>query len=539
MKTSEKLSFPKLENEYLENILRQLVNQHTIIQMFFTRESSCMYSYLLIHIGKNMDAQQLQQNKWVKKVRNRYQINVCFIYSGRLHHRFSLGHPFVEFYCQPSALIYQNEDSVNPLIITRDWKKYKKKFNGFAESFYHDHDLHRVQIQNLISEGSSNSVFTSYARMIEYDLEYLEELYSGKKSASPSLDERINNLIEYIPEIQKYFVRNSHSKYYLTDLFVKAKEASINDDEAIYKDEMYEAARIAEQSLYRLIEARFDELKKLIKKGSYKKNEVSCQIDDRPKDIILDIAIETILKSVEAEQIYLFHQIAYGEKKTYYLMLIARGAGNEKLKLITQSLKSKTDGKYDFVLLSHSRYWIQTNLYQHQSFFTSIIQGKYLIHSSSQYHPEFHWEIPHNPYHADLHFYYKPTKDIALQFFTIVNNGKENHQGLEYFFALFFMSFCRTYIFVKTYYLPNYLSNQTLWQLCIYADSDIRKYSYLIEQFWTDFFPYLDRHMTLHHKLSKLNKEEVDQMNVIVEKLMYELHNLVIEDGLLLSFEQE
>jgi hypothetical protein len=83
------------------------------------------------------------------------------------------------------------------------------------------------------------------------------------------------------------------------------------------------------------------------------------------------------------------------------------------------------------------------------------------------------------------------------------------------------------------------LSNQTLWQLCIYADPDIRKYNYLIEQFWTDFFPYLDRHMMLHHKLSKLNKEEVDQMNVIVKKLMSELHNLVIEGGLLSNFEQD
>jgi hypothetical protein len=45
--------------------------------------------------------------------------------------------------------------------------------------------------------------------------------------------------------------------------------------------------------------------------------------------------------------------------------------------------------------------------------------------------------------------------------------------------------------------------------------------------------------MTLNHKLSKLNREEVAQMNVIVEKLMNELHNLVIEDGLLLSFEQD
>lgn len=171
MKTSKKLSFPKLENEFLENILRQLVNQYTVIQLFFTKEPTPLFSQLIIHIEKNNDAQQLQLNKWVKKVRNRYQVEVYFIYSTKLHHRFSLGQPFIELYCQPSALIYQNSAAVNPLTITRDWKKYKKHYTVFQERFYHDHDLHTSQIQNLISEGCSNSVFTSYARWIEYDLE--------------------------------------------------------------------------------------------------------------------------------------------------------------------------------------------------------------------------------------------------------------------------------------------------------------------------------------------------------------------------------
>jgi hypothetical protein len=538
MKTLEKLSLPKLENEYLEDILRQLANQYTITQMFFTKQPSSMFSYLIIHIEKNIDAQKLQQNKWVKKVKKNFHIAVYFICSSRLRHHYSLGFPFIAFYCRPSAVIYQNEAMQDSFFITREWNKYKKRFNLYQDNFYHDHDLYNCQVKNLISEGSSNSVFTSYARLIEYDLDYLEELYCGNKSTLISLDERISNLIEYIPEIQKYFVRISYNKFYLTDLFVKAKEATA-DDEAIYKQEMYEAVGIAQQSLYRLIEERLNELKKLIKKELFARHEVSCQIDDKPKDIILSTAIETILKGCEVEQIYLYHQINYGEKTTYYLMLIAKGVGNQKLKQLTQSLKSKIDGKYDFVLLSHSRDWIQTNLYQNQSFFSKIIQSKYLTYSSSKYLPELHWEIPHNPYHADLHFYYTPTKDIALQFFTIANETKENYQGLEYFFAIFFISFCRTYIFVKTYYLPNYLSNQTLWQLCIYANADIRKYNYLIEQFWTDFFPYLDRHMTLNHKLSKLSKEEVGKMNIIVEKLMDELHNLVVEDTDLLSFEQE
>ena len=83
--------------------------------------------------------------------------------------------------------------------------------------------------------------------------------------------------------------------------------------------------------------------------------------------------------------------------------------------------------------------------------------------------------------------------------------------------------------------MPNDLSSQALWQLCIYADADIRKYNYLLEQFWTDCFPYLNKHRVLHHKLSKLDKEQVVQMKVIVEKLTDELHELVVE-GRLLDF---
>ena len=535
MKTSEKLTFPKLENEFLENVLRKLVSQHTIIQLFFTKKTSCLFSNLIIHIEKNSDAPKLQQDKWVKKVRNLYQIDVLFICSTKLHHRFSLDFPFFELYCQPSAIIYQNVASENSIAITRDWKKYKKRFNELQERFYNDHDLHKSQVQNLISEGASNSIFTSYARLIEYDLEYLEELYCGNKWDSLNLDERINNLAEYIPAIQKYFVKNSPNKYYLVDLFEKAKEAT-QDDDAIYKSEMYQAVGIAEQGLYNFIEVRFEELKKSIKKGYVKGSKVSSEIvDNKPKDVILDTTLQTIVKAVAVEQIYLYHQITYYEKTTYYLMLIAMGVGTEKLKSITQSLKSKTGENYNFILISHNRYWIQNNLYQNQNFFGSILQPKFLIYSSNDHLPEFHWEVPHNPYHADLSLFYKSTKECAMQFFTIINNPEENYCGLNSLFSLFFLSFCRTYIFVKTYYLPNYLSSQALWELCIYADAGLRKYNYLIEQFYTDFFPYLDKYRILHHKLSKLDKKEVDQMNTIVKKLMDELHHLVVKGGLLLN----
>jgi hypothetical protein len=86
-------------------------------------------------------------------------------------------------------------------------------------------------------------------------------MHVGSMFNSLPLEERINKMIGYIPNIQKYFVRTSHTKYYITDLFVKAKEDAIDDDaiynDAIYNDEMYKILGITKQSLYRQIEERF------------------------------------------------------------------------------------------------------------------------------------------------------------------------------------------------------------------------------------------------------------------------------------------
>lgn len=536
MKTSEKLIFPQLENEYLENMLRQLVHKYNIIQMFFTRTQSSAFSKLIINIDSSIDAQKHQNSKWVRKVKERFQIDILFVFSSKLRHHYSLGDPFKAFYCRESAIIYQNNEFTNSIFKTMEWQKFKKRFNGFENNFHHDHDLHRCQIRNLISEGSSNSVYTSYSRLIEYDLQCLEEFYTGNKSDSTDLNERINHLIPYIPVIQKHFVKASKGGYYLIDLFEQAKEAS-SDEEAMYRNEMFESVEKTEENLYSIICDRFSEFRKLIKKEYREEQEVLCS--NESKDKILETAVQTILESVEPEQIYLFNQVASHEKTAYYLLLVTDGIGNEKLKLIVNRLKNKKDGNSVFVLISHSRQWIQNNLYEYQSFFEKIIKEEQLIYSSNEYHPEFHWESPHKPYHGDLHLYYKSAEKSFLQFSLIATNADGNYCGLTSIFSLFFMSFCRTYIFAKTYYMPNYLPSQTLWQLCIYADADIRKYNYLTEQFWTDFFPFLDRNRAVFNCWDRLKVEQLDQMTVIVEKLMNELRIAVVESGLLKNFEQD
>jgi len=529
MKTSKKITFSVLQNEYLENILHQLVHQHAIINIFYTPQASGL-SHLIIHLEHSLAVAPLQSSAWVRKAKMQYQTAVVFFSSSQLAHRRSLGHPFVACYCHASALIYENESQENLFKSERSWKQEKKKIKAFSECFYHDHDLQQSLLQCLISEEGGNSVFASYARLLDYELQHLEELYCGRADASSSLEERITKLTDYIPAIQKYFVKGKSNAYYLTELFEKVQRTA--NGESFYRTELYEALDIADRNLFDLICGRYSEMKRLLKRRGVKCDAVPL-IENAMTISLPDEAMELILRLNKVEQIYLYHQAVYGAKTISYLLLVAQGVSNEQLGRLGQSLKSRMGEGHEFVVISHDRYWIQSNLYASQQFFSTIMQNRFLVYASHAHHPELHWEVPHEPYHADLYFYYRPAKDSASQFMAIAGNATENYQGLDGVFAQFFLSFCRTYIFVKTYYVPNYLSSEALWQLCLYGDEGLRKYQYLIDNFWTDFFCYVDVQAKGCLRLSRLDNGKVEEMHILVGKLMGVLHDEVVEGGLL------
>ncbi len=79
--------------------------------------------------------------------------------------------------------------------------------------------------------------------------------------------------------------------------------------------------------------------------------------------------------------------------------------------------------------------------------------------------------------------------------------------------------------------MPNYLSFQSLWQLCLYGNPDLIRYQYLFDGFLLKIIPTLEYHKILRHKFTCLDKEVVDQMKTLVEKLMNELDELVKKEG--------
>ncbi|UTX48812.1 hypothetical protein [Chryseobacterium sp. MA9] len=307
------------------------------------------------------------------------------------------------------------------------------------------------------------------------------------------------NLSLYIPEIQKYFVKQNSDSYYLLNLIEEVKRDT-------NEDEMYKAFTIAEHSLFFLIKIRLDHFKNLIKNSFAEKentdNRLITDITDQ-KDEPLDMAVETIISSKELEEMYLFHKVVYGEITTYYLLLIGFNISNDFLRNIRHKIRNRSAETNDYVLIAHDRQWIQKSLCIQQPFFVNIIQKKNKIYESNPYHPEPHWENPHDTSYSNylsLQSFCKSTESSAKQFLGIVKNKEENYQGLPYVFSLFFLSFCRTYIFAKLCYEPHYLPSHFLWKLCLYANPELKRHEYLFDEFRLKFFSFLDHNRTLHHR---------------------------------------
>ncbi|WP_312903218.1 hypothetical protein [Chryseobacterium taichungense] len=522
-------SFSLLENEFLQGILKQLISENYVIrEILYNAVIDSKRKFLIIFMEQTADIEVLRKQYWVQKAFKEHQFKIFFHHSARAERQLSLGNPLFEFYFKSSSVVYRNENYKEPIYQLRDWKKYKKKFNTYENGFYHDHDLLSTQFNSFMSEKSSLSVVSAFEKLLEYDLECLENLYYGNYSKDNNLNKRIKALSLYVPEVQKIFVTQNSSNYYLINLCEEVRRDT-TEDETIYIDEMYKALSIAEESLYRMIQLRFDELKNLIKTTATKQNESEPTLKECQKSEVVNKAVQIITFAKEIEEIYLFDTSIYGETTTYYMLLIGFNISNEFLRGIRHKIRTKSTEKYDFVLIAHDRQWIQKKLFIYQSFFANIMQSKNKIYESHSYHPELHWEEPYKGAFGNyltIQKFYQATNNSANQIIRIIESEDKNYQGLPYLFSLFFLSFCRTYIFSKLSYEPHSLPSHFLWKLCLYANPDLKKVEYQFDEFRLRFFTYLDCNRSLRHRLDVFEAEELEKIKSITTLLMLELNKL-------------
>ena len=522
MKTNTESGFSKVENEALSEKLYQLIREFPIAYIFYYPGKVSEPAHITIITSDPGQVERIESRKWIRNSRNESNTLFHVIFQGKMNFEYRTGNPFIACYCRRSAIIYQNpKEKECP---ETDWGSFKKRFNRYRESYYHDRDILLSEANRFHSRGSLTGMFLSYLDIYEYIIRFLEILFIGHAFDSMDLHERIKQLTHLVPSIEGVFVKKSGKEYYLVSELEKAKEVAENGDEVQLNESLYESIVESELQLHKLVSDRFLELKKQLKSDAL----IQKSTDDpgsSTEDKELSSIIFKVLEIREVEEIYLFYQSQNHYTTTYFLLLIGKGLGTEILNQIRQSVKAKSEGKHEVVLIGHTRIWIQTNLFYHQAFFKKVMVPENLRYQSNKNHPAIHWENPYTPEYPDLDHYYISSIKLAAQYFILRENAEnENYEGLGELFARAVLRILRTFIYSKLSYFPHYLPAFNVWKLCIYAEPNLDKVEFLFEKCsGENFYTELGNYNRFYHGISMLTTDKLSVMDEMLQLLLQKL----------------
>lgn len=518
-------------NDFLSNQLKQIITEFpSVLEIYYCSNTIEMTSYLLIHLSNRSDIDIITNRKGIKKLFKDYGIIVLLFDCNTLRYKFEHGYPLIEFIYQEEHLLYQKEGIIFDKLTTRGFKEFNNQYNIYKERYYQDHDLLSSELNTHKSLDAVSSVFLLYERLFELHLQYLEELYVGHTTSINNLHQRIKAISKFNPEIESLFLKKSEEEYYLITLINRVKEA-IEEQREVYYDECFDAFEKVENQLHNFVQDRFKSLKRLIKYQTSNPIISEIAIEFNKQETFNDIIIERCLnQNQRIEEIYLYQTLTLGSQTIYYLLIIGDKFANEQIKNLELSLQDKFNKQTNFVIIAHTKIWIQTELYSSQDFFASIIKNKNKIYTSSKYNASLHWLVPHASLYTDLYYYNSITNNTAkelLKNLQKLKKGQECKQSIPYLLSLYFMSFCRTYILAHLSYLPNYLSSYSLWLLCINVKTNLTKYQYLFDKFGNKFFPLLDYYRVLHQRRISFDTEKSKVLIELVTQLQAELKIIV------------
>ena len=523
MKTTIKPDFSIPGNDQLTGKLRQLTHEFPLSYIFYHPANSKEAAHIVIIAEETNNVEIIGSRKWIRNNKDEKPILFHITCQEKMKVELRSGNPFFAWYCQKSAIIYQNPEAKE--CQNTDWPSFKKRFKRYSGNYSHDRDNLLIAVNRFQDLDSLTGLFVSYLSVFEYGIRYLEILYIGRSFESENLHQRIKHLIEFIPEMEGIFVPRNGNEYFLISELVKAKDFAEDGDEIRLNDKLMDNFSETEAKLHKMVFSRLSELKSLIKSG-FPKHPVVGQAGFSTGDDELAQVITQIVKIHPVEEIYLFHQIQNSQHTTCFLLLIGEGLGTEILNRIQQSVNSRFEGKYPVVLIGHSRTWIQTNLFYQQPFFSKIMKPENLRFQFHPNHPSIHWEDNNTPEYPDLEYLNRSAINLAAQYFVLRNNSeKDNTEGTFDLFSKSVMRIFRTLVYSKLSYLPNYLPAFNLWKLCVYAEPGLEKLEFLYEKLsGTDFFKEVNKRTLFHHDLSRLTEKKLLIMDEILNTLLKELN---------------
>ncbi len=526
MRTITESGFSKVENEALREKLYQLSCEFDINYIFFQLLKKSELAHITIVTSEPGQVESIASRKWIQNSGEKSNALFHVIFRGKMDFEYRAGNPFVACYCRKSAIIYQNPEAKE--CPETDWITFKKKFKRYRENYYYNHNILLSESNRFQKLGSLTGMFLSFLNIYQYNIRFLEILCIGHSFDSMDLHQRIKQLAHFVPRIEGVFVKKNGNEYYLVAELEEAKEVAEGGDETRLNDSLYESIAEAELKLHKLISTRFSELKRQIKSNIRvevaKEYEFRRQITGEGNRELSQL-ITQIVTIQAVEEIYLFHQTQNLGSVTYYLLLIGERLGTETLSRIQQSVTAKSENKLTVVLLGHSRFWIQSNLFCNQTFFKKVMVPENLKFQSTLNHPSIHWEKPYTSEFPDLDHFYHASVRIAKQYFVLRENAdNDNTEGISELFGKSLLRILRTLVYSKLSYLSNYLSAFNLWKLCVFAEPELEKLEFLFEKCSGEhFFRELNNHNRFHYGISRLNEEKLLTMDEILQLLLQKL----------------
>ena len=527
MKTTIKPDFSILGNDILTGKLNQLTSEFPIAYIFYQPANEKEAAQIVNITEEYQDVETVESRKWIRNNKDEKTIWFHISCKSKMKAELRAGNPFFAWYCQKSAVIYQNPSAKD--CQDTDWPSFKKRFKRYTLAYHHDRENLLTAVNRFQELDSLTGLFTSYLSVFEYTIQYLEMLYTGSNFESENLHQRIKHLIELLPEMESIFVPKNGKEYYLISELEKANDFAEDGDEIRLNEKLMDSFSQAEEKLHKMALSRLSELKAFVKSGFRKQLLTDKRELSMLGDQVTEISAQ-IVKIHPVEEIYLFHQIQNSRHSTYFLLLIGESLGTETLNRMQQSVNSRFQGKYSVVLIGHSRSWIQTNLFYQQAFFQKIMKQENLRLQSRPNHPTIHWENPFESVQPDLEYLHSSAIKLSAQYFVLRNHSESsNTEGIFDLFSKSVLRIFRTLVYSKLSYLPNYLPAFTLWKLCIYADPELEKLEYLFEKLsGEDFFKEMNKGNHFHHDLSRLTEKKLLIMDEILNSLLKELNTTFI-----------
>lgn len=168
MKTTIKPDFLIPGNDLLTRKLRQLTHEFPLSYIFYHPANSKEAADIVILAEESHDVEIIRSRKWIRNNKDKKPILFHISCRDQMKVELRAGNPFFAWYCQRSAVIYQNPQAKE--CHDTDWPSFKR----YSVAYSHDRDNLLNPVNRFQELGSLTGLFVSYLSVFEYIIKNLE-----------------------------------------------------------------------------------------------------------------------------------------------------------------------------------------------------------------------------------------------------------------------------------------------------------------------------------------------------------------------------